>query len=100
MLLESRTVSATLCFFLPQLLNPGSPGPARDARPWVGSMPTWTRQRLLGTHLRVQLTTEQIPDLTLVAVETRTRLGCRAMLTPPRFSKDFCVRGASPQGQK
>ena len=37
-LLESRAVSATLCFFLPQLLNPGSPGPARDARPWVGSM--------------------------------------------------------------
>ena len=61
---------------------------------------TWTRQRLLGTCLRVQLTTEQIPDLTLVAVETRAKLGCRARLTPLCFSKDFCVRGASPQGQK
>lgn len=37
-LLESRAISATLCFFLPWLLNPGSSGPAPDARPWVGSV--------------------------------------------------------------
>lgn len=37
-LLESRAVSTTLCFFLPRLLNWGSPGPAPDARPWVGSI--------------------------------------------------------------